>query len=174
MSFAQQNCSRGCCELYNRSSFRSTLPSTTDYSWKFKRPKAGMFIFNPFSGKFLIVQSHWQKWGPPKGSIEECDHDSIKQCAIREVFEETGILLAESDLTIPYIIDKTTYYYIEYQNKMMDYSHIESDITGIAWITAECLLELVSNNQIDLNYHCKKCISKFLRIPHERFGMSPD
>jgi 8-oxo-dGTP pyrophosphatase MutT (NUDIX family) len=140
--------------------------------WKFKRPKAGVFIYNPRTGKILIVQSYCQKWGPPKGSIEECDEESIRKCAIREVLEETGILLKESDLTTFYVIDKTTYFYLELDNPY-NLTHLEFDITGITWIDPECLLVLVNANEIDLNYHCKKCIAKFLHIPPNKFGTSP-
>lgn len=58
-------------------------------------PKAGVIIFDLKKRKLLIVKnkntSGTGKWGLPKGHVE--DNESREDCAMRELYEETGIKL---------------------------------------------------------------------------------
>jgi 8-oxo-dGTP pyrophosphatase MutT (NUDIX family) len=54
---------------------------------------AGFIIYNKTRDKILLVQGKTsKKWGPPKGHQEDFDINSI-HTAIREVYQETGILI---------------------------------------------------------------------------------
>ena len=76
------------------------------------RKKAGIFIYDPETKKVLLVQSRGRLWGPPKGTIK--DNELDKDCAIREVKEETGINILESNfLKIMRIKNNAIYYYVE-------------------------------------------------------------
>jgi 8-oxo-dGTP pyrophosphatase MutT (NUDIX family) len=55
---------------------------------------AGGVIYNPKKGIVLVNQNH-DSWSLPKGHVEE--HESPKEAAYREIWEETG--LNESRLT---------------------------------------------------------------------------
>ena len=61
----------------------------SDKGFSRNRRKAGVVIFNPPTESVLLVQSRGNLWGFPKGSIEE--NETIKDAAIREVREETGL-----------------------------------------------------------------------------------
>ncbi len=87
--------------------------------------------------------------------------------------EETGILLSQTDLTKSYLLDKTTYFYIERISEIIDANTLESDITGITWIHPDCLLDMITDNRMCVNYHCRKCIAKFLGLPSDKYGCSP-
>jgi 8-oxo-dGTP pyrophosphatase MutT (NUDIX family) len=71
-----------------------------------------------YQNKLLIVHptgSGWSNLGIPKGHIE--DGESIKDTAIRETFEETGIKVKESSLSQAHFLDypngkKRIYYFI--------------------------------------------------------------
>lgn len=157
-------CEGGCCNIYRR------LPVVAPRSivWKYDRKKAGAFLyrvqkkFGDENTLILIVQSHGEKWGMPKGSIEDQDK-SLEECAIREVREETGI-----DISPPFeetvTINRTLYYIIELSSvasNELDMSKIESDITGITWIRVGCLRKLTQLGIIDTNSHCKKILVRY-------------
>lgn len=59
--------------------------------YKFK-PVAGSYAVIKCSGKYLICYNSWRKqWELPAGKREE--NETPKECAIRELYEETGQLL---------------------------------------------------------------------------------
>lgn len=134
---------------------------------KFRRNKAGVFFYDPTTERILLVQSRGMKWGPPKGSIESTDA-TIKDTAIREVYEETGIVIVKENLddSTRIRIDKATYYYIE---KDADFNMsipdgLDNDASGITWVNVSCLHRMYLTGKIDLNSHCKKLIGKILKL----------
>jgi ADP-ribose pyrophosphatase YjhB (NUDIX family) len=113
---------------------------------KFSSWKAGSILLH--KNKILIVQSNQNKWGFPKGGIEI--GESFKDCAIREVKEETSfdIELTEEDRFLKYF-NKTIFYFKELEKK----PHIEfeeifqngKDCSGIGWIRLSCLKKAQQN-----------------------------
>lgn len=155
-------CTQNCCTLltkpYTRKKYRYTDQA------KYKTQKAGAFIYDPVTRRILLVQSRGDKWGAPKGSMEQTDL-SIEDCAIREVREETGIELEKRQLEVWYNTCRTTYYYIELplQSVTVDTEGvINNDATGVTWIKLECLAEMVQTGTINVNIACKKLVRKFL------------
>ena len=75
--------------------------------------KAGIIYFNKSLNKILIVQSRGSLWGIPKGTCKF--NESLQQCAIRELYEETDISVSEDDIknckTV--VIGTCTYYCLE-------------------------------------------------------------
>lgn len=52
-------------------------------------PITGSFAFIKCDGKYLIAYNKWrQQWEFPAGKIEQ--NETYKECAIRELYEETG------------------------------------------------------------------------------------
>jgi 8-oxo-dGTP pyrophosphatase MutT (NUDIX family) len=83
-------------------------------------PKAGIIIFNKDFGKVILIKSNVYenesndirlepKWGFPKGHKEK--YETFEECAIRECYEETGILF-ELFHNHPSILINNTRYYI--------------------------------------------------------------
>lgn len=160
-------CSNGCCSI----KLKPYVPSTFvhDYKHKIKKLKAGVFFYDPNLDKILLVQSRGEKWGPPKGTIE--DRETIEQCAIREVFEETGLRVTSEQLrhSNKYRIDRATYFYIEKDStdptSVSNISNIlDNDASGVMWITSTCLVDMYHFHGFDLNSHCKKLLQKFLKL----------
>lgn len=102
--------------------------------------KAGGMII--YKNKILIVQSNSNKWGFPKGTRNR--GESVLECAIREIKEETSVVvtLTENDRLL-YSFNNTVIYYKKLNCKPeINISHIireQKDCTGIAWIRLSCL-----------------------------------
>ncbi|GAB1606192.1 m7GpppN-mRNA hydrolase-like [Argonauta hians] len=63
--------------------------------YKMSVPTYGAIILDPRMKFVLLVQGYWAKssWGFPKGKINE--DESEQECAVREVFEETGFNISK-------------------------------------------------------------------------------
>ena len=77
------------------------------------RPTARILLINP-QNQILLYKTHFDpevelppRWLTPGGGIDEGETE--KQAAIRELFEETGMKLAESDLTEPILVTSGTW-----------------------------------------------------------------
>ena len=94
------------------------------------------------------------KWDLPKGKID--DGESLEECAIREVREETGIQKVE----IVSKINITYHTYVEFGKNILKESHwylmnvandenlapqVEEDITEIRWVERQDLKNYLSN-----------------------------
>ena len=100
------DCFEGCCKI----EVIEYKTSSKDKKPKRKlNKKAGMFIYDYNSGKVLLVQSRGNLWGVPKGTFEP--NETEKECAIREVQEETGLEISESKLTKVSQIESNAFYY---------------------------------------------------------------
>lgn len=124
--------------------------------------KAGSFIYDSSKDRILLVQSRGQMWGPPKGSLK--DDETLLECAIREVKEETGLDLDEKDFSGNMIIRSKAQYYITDmdEKKVSLQSHIEdNDANGIGWFNVDCINDLVKDGKININQHCRILIKRF-------------
>lgn len=118
--------------------------------------KAGVVLYDPSKDKVLLVQSRAHLWGPPKGTIQY--GESQRQCAVREVKEETGIEINPDSFTKAVnISNRAIYFYTETSEiKVGVQSHIvDNDANGVGWIKLDCLQECVKNGNISLSKHCQ-------------------
>lgn len=128
-----------------------------------RRKKAGVFIYDPITNKILLIQSRGNFWGPPKGTINYGETDI--QCAIREVKEETGLIISKDDLVKSITIsNNATYFYLEMNEcDVFVQNHIpENDANGIGWINLRCLEKFIENGNISLSNHCRIISREFL------------
>lgn len=160
-------CEKKCCyiEIANYTSNYIFRPNG--------RKKAGVFIFDPEEKKVLLVQSRASLWGPPKGSVEIEKGETSYECAIREVREETGLVLTAEDFSrATRIKNRALYYYAEKKAVPVTIQSGTSDVTdggvndanGITWIKLDCLEDCVRDGKIFLNQHCKILFKKFLGL----------
>ena len=162
-SLVFKQCTNGCCHITIKP--YTHIHTSYDFRHKFKNFKAGVFFCDPTTNKVLLVQSRGMKWGPPKGSIDN-DDETIEECAIREVFEETGIIITKNDLVDVNRtrIDRATYFYIE-RSAPTDAIHVpgghDNDASGITWINVDCLYKMIELGEVDLNSHGKKLVKKY-------------
>lgn len=113
---------------------------------------AGGIVKNE-DGKILF-QYRRGKWDLPKGKLEE--GESIEECAVREVEEETGlrhITLGELIGITHHLytekqkeIDKETYWYaMKVQGEQQLAPQLEEDILELRWVAENELQEYLSN-----------------------------
>ena len=150
-------CDKKCCTIQ----IKQTITQKT-YSFTNKR-KAGIFIYDPKSEKVLLIQSNGNLWGPPKGTKKY--NENTKNCAKREVWEETGLNIPISNCNkILFINNHATYFYIEQSECPVSLQeHPENDVTGIGWIKVDCLAEYIKNGNISLTKHSKILFEHFLK-----------
>ncbi len=153
-----ETCHSGCCTIYTRA-----YTGTLNYEKKYLR--GGAFIFSPTEGRILLVQSKGMLWGCPKGSSNL--HESVEDCAIREVFEETGIRLLPSEFDLAYNVRSNgrivaTYFYIETDGLDVNLDTSDSSISGITWIRLSCLRRLLKEGwpkldqkKVKINHHTR-------------------
>ncbi len=130
-------------------------------------------------GEVLVIYRN-DKWDLPKGKLEK--GETMEQCALREVSEETGV----QHIQIGYLITTTNHTYIDPLNKnttiqketywyKMNISNkqdqltpqIEEGITEVKWVSGEELKKCLENSYpsiVDLikqaNYLLPKTKSK--------------
>jgi 8-oxo-dGTP pyrophosphatase MutT (NUDIX family) len=60
---------------------------------------AGIIISQPLTNTYLLLKGRSGIWSFPKGHSEIIDKGDLKQTAIRETFEETGLGLCDYTIT---------------------------------------------------------------------------
>jgi 8-oxo-dGTP pyrophosphatase MutT (NUDIX family) len=153
-------CNTGCCELLKRNMFQ------TQRNKRHRRcKKAGALIYDEKRNKVLLVQSRCNFWGIPKGSVK--DSETSTQCAIREVNEETSVILVPEDLTMSVTIrDSATYFFVLKSecNVSIKDDIIDNDVNALGWIRLECLKEMIQERKLILNQHTRTVLQKFLNF----------
>jgi ADP-ribose pyrophosphatase YjhB (NUDIX family) len=147
-----------CCEIMIRE-------YNKEYTHRYSYRKAGVFIYDPQDDSVLLVQSRGHLFGCPKGSIKKGETDI--ECAIREVKEETGIIITPDKLDrFIKIKNKAVYYYLEMPKCKVEIQNNQgedsNDANGITWIKIKCLEQAIENGNITLNHYAKIVFSKFL------------
>ena len=166
MEFKSIKCSDDCC-TFLVSQYKKIEWLDGD-GWKQtaqKIKKSGCFIYDPESNKILLIQSRGQLWGPPKGSIQE--NEDMISCAVREVKEETGIDVKESEFCETIILKGTSVYYVLKLSEQYVYpqTHISgNDANSIGWIKLDCLKKMIDQDKMRLTQHCKLLIKKLFNI----------
>ena len=111
-------------------------------------------------GKILGVsrKEDTTKFGLPGGKIDW--GEKIYDGMVREVKEETGIDISDTDFTYAVKVNNNSiYYYLEtkaipvciQESKYQD----ENDVNGIGWIKLQCLYQSLSTGHIKMNSHGK-------------------
>lgn len=159
-------CSKGCCTL----KVMDYMVDKKSFSYSNTNVKAGVFIYDPSTDSVLIVQSKGNHWGSPKGTMIPSDI-SATRCAIREVKEETGLDLTETDFKrMTFVRPNVSYFYTEIPKcEVFVQDHVENnDANGIGWIKTSCLEECVNSGLLDFNHHFYIIYRKFLDKKLER------
>jgi 8-oxo-dGTP pyrophosphatase MutT (NUDIX family) len=153
-------CKEGCCQ-YRIVPYHQTYYSNHLDQIKTKIKKAGSFIYDSKNHKILLVQSRGQMWGPPQGTLKP--DETPLECALREVTEETGLILNDKLFNGSIVIkSKALYYFTDTQEKEVNlqFDMEDNDANGIGWFNVNCLNDLVHTGKISINQHCRILIKR--------------
>ena len=125
---------------------------------------AGVCVINRRG--ILVSQSYNLYWGIPKG-IANPD-ESLRQCALRELFEETNLKLEPDQLSR---VVFTFRYRNIHRRVCVFFAHVDDttalqarvgdeESTGCGFIHPSCLLELFYSGKIKINYFTRVLINK--------------
>ncbi|HSQ43960.1 MAG TPA: NUDIX domain-containing protein [Ginsengibacter sp.] len=119
----------------------------------FKLVKAAGGLVKNKAGEILLIFRRG-KWDLPKGKLD--NSETLEECALREVQEETGLMKIEIENEI-----NTTYHtYVEFGKHILKESHwykmfskgkedikpqVEEDITEIRWVKKQDLKKYLDN-----------------------------
>lgn len=130
--------------------------------------RAGFIIYNEDAKKYLLVQTKvdgYAKWGPPKGRWE--NGESICACAIRELEEETGIVIT-LDNTAQYVtrvLNCCLFIMVKVSLKNIPKTHIMrptpfavDEINDVRWFTWDAILK-TATSLTDSNFYLRKLFS---------------
>lgn len=119
---------------------------------------AGGVVLDSSKGTILLIKRNGV-WDLPKGKLEE--GESIPECAVREVEEETGLngLTISSPLCETYhtyeergrLIGKTTHWFLMGGNKLTEQKltpQIEEGITELSWKEIVCCRKLIGYDNL--------------------------
>jgi 8-oxo-dGTP pyrophosphatase MutT (NUDIX family) len=160
MTSSYNSCINGCCKYeirpYQRCAFTPKYKS-----------KAGVFVINKTHDKILLVQSRGNLWGPPKGSVEP--NETTIECAIREVFEETGLKLTPDNIgdNRKFVYNGSHYYYHDTDEVSVTLDTPMNDLndaSGIGWFKIDCLIDMIKADMISINFHCKLLLEYYLKL----------
>lgn len=153
-------CNKGCCVL--KTSLYDTSVPVNDED-KYGKRKAGILLYDKKKECVLLVQSRGNLWGIPKGTLYE--NESIVEGAIREVNEETGIIIDKDDLDKYLEIDDLcSYFFLEYEKCEVEVqTHLKgNDANSVGWVNTSCLKTFIAGNKIKLTSHAKIILKTFL------------
>ena len=119
---------------------------------EFKTIKAGGGLV--FNDKQLLFIFRRKKWDLPKGKLDK--GETIEECAIREIKEETGL----SNVILENFIDVTFHFYYEKEKLTLKETHwfemtsgdtttepqLEEDIEKISWVSEHQWQEFFQNS----------------------------
>ncbi len=152
-------CECGHCE----SNITPYLPRKNMHYLRENRKKVGAFIASE-GGHVLLVQSCGGCWGPPKGTLE--NNETIRDCAVREVFEETGLNI-DDRIAEEYVRLKSRFYYYKVVIPRTDIQrrvYSGDDANGIGWFSVPCIVSNILAGRFMTNQHLRYCLKKFLNI----------
>lgn len=151
---------------YQSPSFAAFSSSSNNNS---HRVRAGIVLYDIDEDRVLLIQNYGQFFGIPKGG-KECG-ETLIECAIREVMEETGVVLTSDILSNikPLVYDNTAYYYVvpvKMAEMKSDINKISAnDSTGLGWIKLGCIDSLKKYGVI--TKHCKMII-EYLQSKYDK------
>lgn len=151
-------CTLGCCTLDIGDYISSNLITRPR-----RNKKAGGLIYDKDEMSILLIQSHGNLWGAPKGTLE--DNESTEDGAIREIFEETGLKINTAELGDSITIDDTsTYFLVERKKcKVSIQTNVNgNDVNSIGWVKLDCMKQFIEDKIIKLTKHTELIIEHFL------------
>lgn len=129
---------------------------------------ASVFVINPINKKILLVNhKKFNKWVQPGGHIEE--NETPEECALREVYEETGLKITLLGERFPREDDFIRPLAIQCNRNLKGDMHI--DITYVAIPLSDTTMILKSEESNDIGWFTREELERISVFPDIRITM---
>ena len=151
---------------------------------KEKNTRCGVIIFNDNFTKVLMVENNYiytelnkSKWGFPKGIIRT--RENFNKCAMRELFEETG-LNVNIEKKQPFLkINNNFYFPLQIrENDIINFKPIDkNEIKDVRWISIDMINNCIRCNhdasifKKNYVYRCKNIAMKMKLFKPNKFNL---
>lgn len=136
---------------------------------KQKRVVCGGILICQIKDKHYILcvrQRRSKKWGPPKGGVEGWESD--KECAEREIFEETGVNIKIGFYHEKISIMNSSYFIVPvFSKKIINnplLSYDKNEIDCVSWLNIDKLDIFESNRHLKEIFKIKDTIKKIFQM----------
>lgn len=132
-----------CCDFTRTNYLLDKKDTPHSFHSKVSRKRAGVFLYNPLENKILIVQVFNKFIGIPKGGQEE--NETTSETALRELQEETGVLLDSLNENSKVIFNGSCTYYLVETNECFKTTlnkFDENDVSGVGWVHPRCISKI--------------------------------
>tara|TARA_X000000368_G_scaffold384763_1_gene343586 strand:- start:868 stop:1293 length:426 start_codon:yes stop_codon:yes gene_type:complete len=130
---------------------------------------AGGCIYNDLGEVLLVHRPKYDDWSFPKGKLDK--GESLEECALREVFEETGFTCELQDFigTVAYQDRKGRQKEVHYWQMAVKegFFQVNSEVDDICWVAGKHALEILTYHH-DRDF-LSSLIKKILKSTGERF-----
>ena len=130
---------------------------------------AGGYVFNHQGEVLLVHRPKYDDWSFPKGKLDK--GESLEECALREVFEETGFTCELQDFigTVAYQDRKGRQKEVHYWQMAVKegFFQVNSEVDDICWVAGKHALEILTYHH-DRDF-LSSLIKKILKSTGERF-----
>lgn len=130
---------------------------------------AGGLVWNENNELLMIFRQG--KWDLPKGKLD--DGETIEECAVREVVEETGLLevkigsfigITQHEYYDTYIhqeaVKESHWYAMKARSNQSFVPQTDEDITEIQWVSVKSIQQHLKNSYLNIELIIKQYFSK--------------
>jgi len=125
--------------MYNTSEFPSAFRHYKPRSQKI----SGVIVISKDNNILLVKGRERNKWSFPKGHIK--GNETIHQCALRECFEETGLILRNQDYESTSKLSSGEYFIYRDIDEIILKTYDHKEISDLAWVSLPMMMNLNTN-----------------------------
>ena len=135
----------------------STFPRAFRHYKPRSKKVSGVIVISKDNNILLVKGREKNKWSFPKGHLK--GNETIHQCALRECYEETGLILNNHNYAYTSKLASGEYYVYRNIDEVILKTHDINEICDLGWISLASMMNMRTN--ID--------VSAFLKMYQEYF-----